>query len=459
MKFLLNRKIGIIMLFTALTLLGYISFKQLPLELVPNPELPSLTVSVRSDQDMDPVYVEQEVIIPLEGAIGSIGGVDEITSQINGGNSTITVKFKSNVNIKTTSLKLEEKMKEVTSTLPEGFTLRVQSGEVLSMQSSTYYMTLQVRGTGGIDRVRNIVDERIATELQNIDGVAAVTVFGGRTKSVEVQIDREACKALNLTPSQIATRLSSQAQEKVFVGNVTDHESQYFVHVNSSYSSIADIENVIIAPGPVLLKHVATVFSDYQDETSYSRVNGLESVSISLVSDAQANLIDLATRTTNLINVLNERLKGLDIEIAIDSNTAEEMENTLNSIVQNAFLGGLLAVCVLLFFLRNLRLVVIITLAIPISVFTAFNFFYAAGITINSLTLIGIALAVGILLDNSIVVLENIYRLSGTGMKPERAVIQGITEVWRSIVAATLTTVVLFIPFIFTDNFLIKLIG
>ena len=447
------------MFFTALTLLGYVSFKQLPLELVPNPELPSLTVSVRSQQDMDPGYVEQEVIIPLEGAIGSIGGVDEITSQINGGSSTITVKFKSNVNIKTTSLKLEEKMKEVTSTLPEGFTLRVQSGEVLSMQSSAYYMTLQVRGTGGVDRIRNIVDEKITTELENIDGVAAVTVFGGRTKSVEIQIDRQACKALNITSSQIASRLSSQAQEKVFVGNVIDNKNQYFVHVNSTYNSIADIENVVIAPGPVLLKNVATVFFDYQDETSYSRVNGKESVSLSLVSDAQANLIDLATRTTNVINVLNERLKGLDVEIVIDSNTAKEMENTLNDIVQNALLGGLLAVCVLLFFLRNLRLVLIITLAIPISVFTAFNFFYAAGITINSLTLIGIALAIGILLDNSIVVLENIYRLSGTGLKPERAVTQGISEVWRSIIAATLTTVVLFIPFIFTDNFLIKLIG
>jgi len=459
MNFLLNRRITIIMFFTALTLLGYMSYRQLGMELYPSPELPELTVSVRSQQDMDPAYVESTVIIPLEGAIGSIGGVDEITSQVSGSSSTITVKFKNNVNIKTTSLKLEEKMKEVTASLPETFTVRVQSGGGTTMQNSNFFMTLQVRGSGGVDRVRNIVDEQILTELENIDGVAAVSVFGGRTKSIEVQIDREACKALNITTSQIASRLSGQAQDKVFVGNVREHDSQYFVHVSSTYNKISDIENVIVASGPILLKHVATVFFDYQEETSYSRVNGRESVTLSLVNDAQANVIDLAKRTIAVIDNLNARLQGLDIEIVVDDNAAQEMENSINSIVKNALFGGILAVLVLLFFLRNLRLVLIITLSIPISIFTAFNFFYAAGITINSLTLIGIALAVGMLLVNSIVVLENIYRLSGTGLSAERSVTQGTIEVWRSIVAATLTTVVLFIPFIFTENYVIKLIG
>jgi len=459
MNFLLKRRITICMLFISLTLLGYVSYRQLPVELMPNAELPALTVMVAAPQDMDPAYIESEVIIPLEGAISSVGGVDEIQSEINSSRSTIQIKFKSNVNIKTTSLRLEEKMKEMTASLPDNFTIRVQRGYDMSSIRSAAFMTLQVRGSGGVDRVRNIVDERIKAELENIDGVAMVNVFGGRAKAIEIRVDKDACKALNLTTTGIAGILRSQAQDRIFAGNVKEPDSQFFVHVNSTYNRISDIENVVVAPGPVLLKDVSTVFFDLKEETSYSRVNGKESVSVSLASDAQSNMIELAKRTIGVIRTLNERLMGLDIEIVVDSSQAEIMENNINNILDLALTGGILAILVLWFFLKNLRLVFFITLSIPISIFTAFNLFFAAGISINMLTLIGMALAVGMLLDCSIVVLENIYRLSGTGLPPERAVIQGTTEVWRSIVAATLTTVTVFLPFIFTDNFGIKLIG
>ncbi|MDR0698088.1 MAG: efflux RND transporter permease subunit [Tannerella sp.] len=457
MNFLLNRRITIGMLFMSLTLLGYVSYKQLPVELLPNAELPVLFVSVNSQQEMDPSYVESEVIIPLEGAISAIGGVDKIQSEISNRQSSIRIDFKANVNFKTTSLRLEEKMKEVSSSLPEGFVVRVQKVDVARMNNN--FMTLQVRGSGGVDRVRNIVDEEIQSELENIDGVAAVNVYGGREKAIEVRLDKEACKALNLTTSRISSLLNSNTQEKVFVGNVKESGNQYFVHVNSSYTKVSDLEQIVVAQGPVLLKDVATVFFDLKEETSFSRVNGKEAISVSLVNDAQANLIELSHRTTEVIDRLNERLKIQDVEIVVDSNTAETMENNINQIVNLALVGGLLAILVLWFFLKNIRLVIFIALSMPISVYTAFNFFYAAGITINSLTLVGMALAVGMLLDNSVVVLENIYRLSGAGMSPERAVTQGTKEVWRSIVAATLTTITVFLPFVFSDNFLIKLVG
>ncbi|MDR2775178.1 MAG: efflux RND transporter permease subunit [Tannerella sp.] len=457
MNFLLNRRIAIGMLFISLTLLGYVSYKQLPVELLPNAELPVLFVSVSSQQEMDPSYVESEVIIPLEGAVSAIGGVDKIQSEISNRQSSIRIDFKANVNFKTTSLRLEEKMKEVSSSLPEGFVVRVQKVDVARMNNN--FMTLQVRGSGGVDRVRNIVDEEIQSELENIDGVAAVNVYGGREKAIEVRLDKEACKALNLTTSRISNLLNSNTQEKVFVGNVKESGSQYFVHVNSSYTKVSDLEQIVVAQGPVLLKDVATVFFDLKEETSFSRVNGKEAISVSLVNDAQANLIELSHRTTEVIERLNERLKIQDVEIVVDSNTADTMENNINQIINLALVGGLLAIVVLWFFLKNIRLVIFIALSMPISVYTAFNFFYAAGITINSLTLVGMALAVGMLLDNSVVVLENIYRLSGAGMSPERSVTQGTKEVWRSIVAATLTTITVFLPFVFSDNFLIKLVG
>lgn len=445
------------MLFIGLFLLGYVSYKQLPVELLPNAELPMLFVQVSSQQDMDPQYVESEVIIPLEGAISSIGGVDKIQSNIDSRQSNIQVDFKNTVNFKITSLRLQEKVNELAATFPEGFTVQLQKVDVSQLANN--FMVLQVRGSGGIDRVRNIVDKEIRSDLENIDGVASVNVYGGREKAIEIRLNPEACRALDLTPSKISSLLTQNTQDKAFVGFVDEPDSKYFIHVNSLYTAVSDLENIVVAPGPVLLKDVGTVFFDLKEETSFSRVNGKDAVSVALTNDSQANLINLSHRATEAIDKLNKKLEHLDVEVVVQENTAETMENNIDQIINLALIGGLLAVLILWLFLKNLRLVFFIALSIPISVYTAFNFFYAFGITINSLTLVGMALAIGMLLDNSVVVLENIYRLSGTGATPERSVTQGTREVWRSIVAATLTTVTVFLPFIFSDNFMIKLIG
>ena len=447
------------MLFISLTMLGIVSYKQLPVELIPNAESPTLTVSVSAQQEMDPSYIESEVIIPLEGAISSIGGVERLTSTVNASRSSISVEFKSDINIKTTTLKLEEKMKEVSTNLPDGFTVRVQANSAMTMASSTILMQLQVRGTGGVDRVRNIVDEKIAPVLENIDGVAAVNVYGGRQKAIEVRINKDACLALNLTTARIASILRNNAQEKTFAGNAYESNTQYFVHVSSPYTKVSELENIVIAPGPILLKDVAEVFFDLKEETSYSRVNGMEAISVSLVNDAQSNLIDLSHRALAVVEQLNKDVAYLDAEIVVEMNAAEAIENNINDLIQLALIGGLLAVIILWFFLRNIKLVFFIAVAMPISVYSAFNFFYYADISINMLTLLGMMLAVGLLIDNSVVVLESIYRLFASGLSAEKAVVQGTTEVWRSIVAATLTTVTVFIPFIFTDDAMIKLFG
>lgn len=458
MNILLNRRIAICMLFIALTLLGYVSYRQLPVELLPNAELPALFVSVASQQDMDPKYAESEAIIPLEGAISSVGGVEEIRSRVGSRQSSIEVRFKKNVNFKITALKLQEKVNETAAGFPEDFRVQVQKIDMSQMMQSNF-MRLQVRGSGGTDRVRNVVDREIRTELENIDGVAAVNVYGGRERAIEIRLDPDACRALNLTPSAVSGLLSQNAQEKAFVGFASEPDNKYFVHVNSPYARVSDLENIVVAAGPVLLKDVATVFFDLREETTYSRVDGKDAVSVNLSNDSQANLIDLSHRVTDAVGALNAKLAPLDVEISVQSDTAQIMEDNINQIINLAISGGLLAVLILWFFLRNIRLVLIIALSIPISVYTAFNFFYAFGITINSLTLVGMALAVGMLLDNSVVVLENIYRLSGAGHTAGQAVTQGTREVWRSILAATLTTITVFLPFVFSDNFFIKLLG
>ena len=175
------------MLFIALTMLGYVSYKQLPVELLPNAELPMLFVQVSSQQDMDPSYVESEIVIPLEGAISSIGGVDKIQSTVASRQSTIQIDFKNTVNFKITSLRLQEKVNELAATFPDGFNVQLQKVDVGQMANN--FMVLQVRGSGGVDRVRNIVDKEIRSDLENVDGVASVNIYGGREKAIEIRLN------------------------------------------------------------------------------------------------------------------------------------------------------------------------------------------------------------------------------------------------------------------------------
>ncbi len=445
------------MLFIGLTLLGFVSYKMLPVELMPNAELPMLYVQIQSRIEVDPTYMENQAVIPIEGAIGTMEGIESMESFINNNSASIQVNFKQNVNVKYTFLKLQEKIDLITADLDDNF--RVVVNKVDIEQLTNQFMELQVRGSGGVDRVRNIVDQEITSEIENIDGVASVAVYGGRERSIEVTYDAAACEAYGITPSQIRSAISGNSQNRTFAGYLHDANKQYFVHVTAEYDKVSDIENIVVAEGPIYLRDVADVFFGVSEETSISRVNGLDAVSMRLVSDSQANLIELSHRVEDQIARLNEKLAAKDVEIVVQTNTAETMENNIDQMINLAMVGGLLAIFVLWMFLKNMRIVSFIALAIPISVFTAFNLFYAFNLSLNSLTLVGLVLAIGMLLDNSVVVLENIYRLSGNRFDAETAVTQGTQEVWRSIVAATLTTVTVFLPFLFSSEYMIKLLG
>ena len=445
------------MLFLGLTMLGYISYKRLPVELMPNAELPMLFVQIQSRTQVDPKYMENQAVIPIEGAIGTMEGIESMESYINNQSASIQVNFKQNVNFKYTFLKLQEKIDLVSASLDDNFVVVVNKVDI--EQLTNQFMELQVRGSGGVDRVRNIVDQEITAEMENVDGVASVTVYGGKERSIEVTYDAAACEAYGITPAQISSAISGNSQNRTFAGYLHESDKKYFVHVTAEYDNVSDIENIVVADGPIFLKDVADVFFGVKEETSISRINGLDAVSMLLVSDSQANLIELSHKVQDQIATLNQKLASKDVEIVVQTNLAETMENNIDQIINLALVGGLLAIFVLWMFLKNMRIVSFIALAMPISVFTAFNLFYAFNISLNSLTLVGLVLAIGMLLDNSIVVLENIYRLSGNKMSPEQSVTQGTQEVWRSILAATLTTITVFLPFVFSTDYMVKLLG
>lgn len=458
MDFIIKRKVLISMLFLGLSILGYISYKRLPVELFPNAELPNLIVQVTTPLEMDPSYIESQAVVPLEGVIGTLEGVEKIESNISSRNGTIVTYLSQKADLKYTNLKLQEKIDLIRSSIPEEFVINVIRVDLEELTGQ--FMELQVRGEGGIDRIRNIADRDIRPELENLDGIAGVEVFGGQENSIEVRLNERACKAYGITMNQVRNLLNNNSGNKIFTGRVTDGSHKYFVNITSEYTDVSEIGNITVRQeGPVLLKDIAEIFFGVKEQTSFSRINGLDAVTITLVNDNQANIIDLARRTRALVRSLNDRLKPLGVETVIQNDTTEVMERNINQIINLALTGGILAVIVLWFFLRNIRLVTVIALSIPVSVYTAFNFFYGAGISINSLTLVGMALAIGMLVDNSVVVLENIYRLSGQGMKAEEAVKNGTLEVLKAVIAATLTTITVFLPFVFSSDFMIKMIG
>lgn len=446
------------MLFLGLTMLGYISYKKLPVELFPNAQLPTLLVTVMTPLEMDPSYIESQAIVPIEGAIGTLEDIEKIESNITSRRGIITIYYNQNADLKYANLKLQEKIDIIKNSIPTEFLISVIKIDL--EQLTNQFMELQVRGEGGIDRVRDITDREIKPELENIDGIAGVQVYGGHENSIEVRLNERACKANGISINQVRNLLNNNGAEKSYAGKVVDGNKELFVSVTSEYTDIMEIGNIIVKPdGHVLLRDVAEIFFGVKEQTSYSRVNGLDAVTVTLVNDNQSNLIDLSHKAIDQVNELNSKLSSSGVEIVIQNNNAEIMEKNINQIISLAITGGLLAVMILWFFLRNIRLVVIIAVSVPVSVFAAYNFFYAFDVSINSLTLVGMALAIGMLVDNSVVVLENIYRLAGQGKSPETAVKQGSREVWRAIFAATLTTLAVFLPILFSNNSIVKLMG
>ena len=453
----IDRRVTICMLLVAMTLLGYFSYKQLPVELLPNTELPQLYVTCSSQSDLTPAYMEQQVVIPLEGAISAVGGVENMESTASGRQGSIRVDFKRGTNLKMTTVKLQEKISSIRSDFPSGVSVNVQQANINGI--SNQFMSLQVRGSGGVDRLRAVVDKDVVPRLESIDGIAGVTVYGGRVKSIEIRSNPEAMHALNISNSQISQALSQYNQERTFLGYISEPDRKYYVQLDANYDDVSQVENLVVANGPVYLKNVATVFFDYKEETTISRVNGMDAISVSLVNGAGENLLNLSKRTLKRIDEVNREVAAQDLQLVVQSNSADQISNNISQIVRLALLGGILAILVLWFFLRNISLVFFIALSIPVSILSAFNIFYAAGISINTLTLIGMALAIGMLLDSSIVVLENIYRLASMGMPPRLAALQGVKEVRKALIASTLTTVTVFLPFVFSDEPMIKLLG
>ena len=215
---LIRRKVLISMLFIGLTMMGLFSYRYLPMELYPDAEYPTLHININTKTNLDPKYIENQAVIPVEGVVSGMERVEKINTRISPQGANTTVSFTKSTNIKYAYLKLEEKIKSITKNLPEEFTVQVSKAG--SGMASDQFMTLQVLSSEDVDYVRNITDADIVPVLESTDGIASVNVMGGRQKSIEILLDKEKCKALNITASQISSLISGNMSEKTFAGSV-----------------------------------------------------------------------------------------------------------------------------------------------------------------------------------------------------------------------------------------------
>jgi multidrug efflux pump subunit AcrB/ABC-type multidrug transport system ATPase subunit len=455
MTSLIDRKILVSMLFLALTMLGVVSYRQLQVELLPNTELPVLYVRIQAPAETDPRFVEQIAVIPMEGVIGTLENVESIETRVMPGSANIMVSLTQHADITISYLKLVEKIKKASSQLPDGFSASVIKIDM--NQVTNQFMRVQVRGHGGADRVRNIVEQEIRDRFANISGIAAVEVYGGRENSVEILVNEQLAEGYGITLGQIRQRIAGQQSAKAFAGLVKDGFEELFVTIEADYNSLEELENIVLKnEGPIRLKDVASVNFGVKEEDSFSRINGMEAVTVTLARESQVNLIDLAKKVEVEMTAINAEYESLGIETIVEFNSAETMQSNIDSIISLALIGGLLALFLLWVFLKNIYLVFVAMIAIPVSVYSAFNFFYGAGVSINILTLVGLALAIGMLIDNNVVVMENIHRLAASGNSLRKSVIDGTKQVWRSVTASTFTTITVFLPFVFSSNMMFR---
>ncbi|MFC1554566.1 efflux RND transporter permease subunit [candidate division KSB1 bacterium] len=448
----INRPVTTAMFFLALSLLGVISWNKLPVQLTPNLTFPQISVQA-SMPNASPDQIEKELIIPIEGEIAKMEHIERITSVVRNGSGSVNAEFKLQANMKFVSLKLEQKINELSARLPENSRVNVGRNMDMAAILSNALMDVSIRGEGDVNSLRKFAEEKLKPELEKIDGVANVGVRGGNLREVQIEIEEYQARKYGINLNTVISRINAFNREKEFLGKIKRNNAINFVTISGQVTKLSELENIIINESiPLKLKDISVIKYGSQEEDRIYRINGRSTVGISLLKDNESNLLKTANNAVEEIERLNKIYEPEGLQIVVNMNAADFMTEAITNIEYLAISGAILSLLVLLVFLKNGRTVLAILLSIPISLLVTFNLMYYFGLTINVLSLIGLAIAVGMLVDNSIVVLENIFRHYELGKKPKEASMIGCSEVFKAIFASTLTTVAIFLPIVFLSD-------
>ncbi|MBA1334139.1 MAG: RND efflux system, inner membrane transporter [Firmicutes bacterium] len=444
----INRPVTTIMCVLIVILLGVVSLGNIALDLLPNISIPVAVVSI-DYSGAGPREVESLVTQPLESILGTVANVKSISSTSSEGNSTVIVQFNDGTDMDFAALNIREKVDLVKAYLPADtgtpFILKLDPTMMAIMQ-------LSVSNGGDEVSLKNVVEDEVAPRLERVPGVASVSYEGGLTRELRVEVYTEKLNGYGLSLGQIVQSLRTE-NLNLPGGSVDDGNKRYILRTTGEFQSIAEIENIPISlpsGGIIRLKDVADVRDTYKEVTSEISTNGKPSMMIDIRKESTANTVQVARRIHKELDNLRKEFADLDIVTIVDTSTY--IEKAIGNVANIAVLGGFLAIAVLYLFLRNFRTTFIIGVAIPISIIATFSLIYFNGLTLNMMSLGGLALGVGMLVDNSIVVLENIFRYRQEGYGRIDAAREGSSEIAMAVVASTLTTIAVFAPIVFVQG-------
>jgi CzcA family heavy metal efflux pump len=446
-KFALRNPVTILMAVFMAIILGIVSFTKMPVDMFPDITFPSITVATFY-KGANPQDIERMVTYPVEKAVSTVNGVKYVSSISRQGASLVTVYFNWGTNLDGAQSDVLQVVNLARADLPK----EVENPVIRKFDISQISVIFIALMGGGLNegQLYDLAYNVVEPELEHVTNVASARVVGGKIREIFVHFNRERLRAFNLSPDDVIKAVQ-QANLILPAGDIKAGPYDYRLFTDTQFSLVKPMENIIVSNNqkrPVYVRDIGEVRDDYQDQTNLVRVNGQPAVALSVQKTSGTNTIQVVDDVRKILPRIQKLLPpGVVMMELFDQSLY--IRNSIKSLQHEAILGAILAVLVILVFLRNLRSTMIVSLSIPISIVCAFVLLYFNNLTLNTFTLGGLALGVGRLVDDAIVVLENIYRHRSGGKSPDEASIQGSGEVGLAVLASTITTIVVFLPVVF----------
>ncbi len=446
-----KRPVFAAMLISFLVVLGIFSFRDLGVDLFPKADPASVNVMV-SLPGATPEELNSQVVLPLEEAISSVSGMDELTSQANEGNARITCKFTLERDLNGAAQDIRERVATSMRNLPPNVLPPVIT-KIDPDQAAVF--SILVAGSGSLRETTEFADKVIRRALETVDGVGAVNLTGGRLRQIRVFADAEKLNAYGLTIKQFENAIQNENVE-VPGGTVRRGDRELGVRTLARMENPDDFNGIIVANAngaPIRIRDVGHVEDSYPEQTTWNFVHGKEAVTLDVQRQFGANTLEVIGAVKAKLEGMQSLLPpGISIEVLRDN--SKYIRASVSSLEEHLLFGALLASLVVLLFIRNLRSVIIAAVAIPASIIATFTLLKVMDFTLNNMTLLALTLAVGIVIDDAIVVLENIVRyIEQKGYEPKQAAIEATKEIMLAVLATTLSLVMIFVPIAFTTGY------
>ncbi len=446
----------------AVVLFGFVSLSRLKVNLLPDLSYPTLTVRTGLT-GAAPLEIENLLSKPIEEAVGVIKNVRQVRSVSRSGQSDVIIEFLWGTNMDLASVDVREKIDvlELPLEAKRPLLLRFDPStepimRLALLQTAARETTSSVTETPeeGLKRLRRFAEDELKIQLEAIEGTAAVKVSGGLEDEIQILVDQEKVAQLGLSVQLVAQRIRAE-NVNLSGGRLEQGSQRFLVRTINEFASVEEIANSIVTSvdeRTVYLRDIATVTRGWKEREAVTRINGEESVELAIYKEGDGNTVLIASRIEASLSNIREKELPESFELITVYDQSKFISSAINEVLFAALIGGILAILVLYCFLRDSRATVIIGLAIPVSVVGTFLMMYSTNLTLNIMSLGGIALAIGMLVDNSIVVLENIVRKKEQGLSILESARKGTSEVSMAVTAATLTTVAVFFPMVFVSG-------